>query len=195
MSARGSAETAASISFVSTSSRRGSGELPIGPEHVSREMLRDVSRLARRRPIRIDDQQLLDLLLSRELCPQDPAGDVLADEADEDALGTERGDVARDVARTADVHLAPPDRKHGCGSLGRHAGHLAIDEFIEHQVANAQDGLTGDGDRERIKVEHVKPCILLAVSDRRTKQRDEIMTRLRHAGVSVHSNELRGRFN
>jgi len=71
------------------------------------------------------------------------AGVVGADHADEQAARAEARDVARHVARPADHLLVAPRRDHRYRRLGRHARDLAVDELVEHQVADAEDGLLG----------------------------------------------------
>ena len=85
------------------------------------------------------------------------AGLVLADQADEDAARAERGDVARDVAGAADIGLAALHRDHRRRRFRRNPRHLAIDEFVEHEVADAEHGLAGNRMRQGVKIEHLNP--------------------------------------
>ena len=67
-------------------------------------------------------------------------GVIVADNAEENAFCAERCDIARDVAGAADhdfLALHGDDRRR---RLGRNARHLAIDEIVKHQVADAEDG-------------------------------------------------------
>ena len=69
---------------------------------------------------------------------------VVADQADKDAARAERSDVARDIAGAADIGLAALDGDHRRGRFRRNPRHLAIDEFVEHEVADAEHGLAGN---------------------------------------------------
>ena len=53
-----------------------------------------------------------------ELIGQHAAGLVVADQTDEDAVRSERGDVARDVAGAADLDRSPSDVSTGVGASG-----------------------------------------------------------------------------
>ena len=86
----------------------------------------------------------LDQAFPRQLGLQLRARLVLADQADEDAARAERGDVARDIAGAADIGLAALDRDDRRRRFRRNPRHLAIDEFVEHEVADAEHGLAGD---------------------------------------------------
>src|SRR5439155_24506291 len=79
---------------------------------------------------------------------------VLADQPHKDAASAERSDVARDVASAANIGLAALDGDDRCGRLRRNPRHLAINELIEHEVADAEHGLVGDRMRQGIKIEH-----------------------------------------
>ncbi len=103
-------------------------------------MLGDEANLARGRAARVDHQMRLDLPLDSQRPHQAGARFILADHADEDAARPERGQVARHIAATADDKLAARHRQHRRRRLRRDAGDLAIDEIIEHQVADAQNG-------------------------------------------------------
>ena len=83
------------------------------------------------------------------------AGVVLADQADEDAARAERGDVARDIAGAADIGFAALHGNDRRGRFRRNPRHLAIDEFVEHEVADAEHGLAGNRMRQGVKIEHL----------------------------------------
>ena len=68
------------------------------------------------------------------------AGVIVADNADEHAFRAEARDIARDVAGAADHDLLALHRDDRRRRLGRNARHLAIDEIIKHQVADAEHG-------------------------------------------------------
>lgn len=112
--------------------------LPIRAQHVRGKMLGDEAGFSRGRPRRIAHQHALDTgLLTQRRC-QPPARIVLADEADEDAACAERRDIARDVAGAADVNLAALGRDDRRRRFRRDPRHLAIDELVQHDVADAK---------------------------------------------------------
>src|SRR4051794_34286376 len=125
------------------------------------KMLRHIADFSRGRPNGIDDQDLLNQFFPGKLRLQYLAGNIIADKTDKDTSGSERGDIARDVSGAADIGFASLDRKHRSWRFRRNARHLAIDEFIKHQIADTQHGLTDDCARERVKIEHLNFRILL----------------------------------
>src|SRR5712672_2456533 len=118
-------------------------------------MLGDEADLSRRRPRGIANQHAFDPALLRKLSLQLVTGRVLADQANEDAASAERGDVARDVASAADTGLAALDRDDGCRCFRGNPRHLAIDEFVQHEVADAERGLAGNRVAEGFEIEHL----------------------------------------
>ena len=118
------------------------GQLPIRAQHVGGKMLGDEAHLARRRPRGIANQHG-----SRSASPAPASALSFAPASssptrpDEDAARAERGDVARDIAGAADIGLAALDRDDRRRRFRRNARHLAIDEFVEHEVADAEHGL------------------------------------------------------
>ena len=131
--------------------------LPIGAQQVGGVMLRDEAHLARGWPRVVDHQLGCDRLKLAELIGQYATGLVVADQTDEDAVRPERGDVARDVAGAADLHLAPAHGEHRRRRLRRNARHVAIDEIVEHDVADAEHGLLGNTPEGFFKIEHALP--------------------------------------
>ncbi len=105
-------------------------------------MIGDEADLARSRTRRVDQQMRLDrvAILIREGPAQSAAAFILADDTDEDAARAERGNAARDVAGAAQQLLLTHRRDHQRRRLRRHPRHLAIDEMVEHEIADAQDG-------------------------------------------------------
>ena len=122
-------------------SRRRRRGFPIGAQHVGGEMLGDEPHLAGGRPRRIAHQHRGDARIGVERGIERAPGVVIADQADEDAARAQSCDVARDIAGAADIDLAALRGDHRGRRLRRDARHLAIDEFIEHQIADAQHGL------------------------------------------------------
>ena len=64
------------------------------------------------------------------------------------------GDIARDVAGAADIGLAALHGDHRRRRFRRNPRHLAIDEFVQHEVADAEHGLAGHRKRQGVKIEH-----------------------------------------
>ena len=81
-------------------------------------------------------------------------GFILADDADENAAGAEAGNVARDVARAADGEIIARHRQNRSRRFGRNARDFAVDEIVEHQVSDADDGLLGNELDHFFEVEH-----------------------------------------
>ena len=67
------------------------------------------------------------------------AGWIAADDRDELRLRAEPDDVAHDVAGAAQHRHLALDAQHRDRRLGRDAVDMAVDEAVEHQVADAQD--------------------------------------------------------
>ena len=61
--------------------------------------------------------------------------------ADENALRPERGDVARDVASAADLDRVVRHLQNRRRRLRRNPRDFAVDEIVEHDVADAKNGL------------------------------------------------------
>ncbi len=91
------------------------------------------------------------------------AGVVVADHADEDAAGAERDQVARHIAGAADHQFAALDRDHRRRRLRRDARDLAIDELVQHQVADAEHGLTAERGEIFAEVEHLADILLALI--------------------------------
>ena len=119
----------------------GLGELPIGAQQMRREMLGHEPHFLRGGTRGVGDEIRLDPAFGRERVHEPPPGLVLADDADEQACRAERRDIARDIAGAADHDLLPPDGDHGRGRLGRNAQHFAVDEIVEHEVAETEQRL------------------------------------------------------
>ena len=132
-------------------------------------MLGDEAHLARGRPPGIANQHAFDQALLRKQAFQFRARVVLADQADENAARAEGSDIARDIAGAADIDLAALHGNHRRGRFRRNPRHLAIDEFVEHEVADAEHGLAGDRMRQGVKIEHRNslPVAHVSGSDRR----------------------------
>src|SRR5947208_3724653 len=79
---------------------------------------------------------------------------VLADEADKDTVSAERADIASNVAGAADLDLAARHRQHRRRRLRRNAAHFAIDEIVEHEIADAEHSLLRYKLQRFLKIEH-----------------------------------------
>ena len=131
--------------------RRG---FPIGTQEMRRMMLGDEAHLARGLPLRVGHQMKFDPRLGGERLGQGNAGIVVADHADENTARAERDQIARHVAGAADHHFAALDGDDHGRRLGRHARDLAIDEFVQHQIADAEHGLVGERGQLLVEIEH-----------------------------------------
>ncbi len=100
---------------------------------------------------------------------QRQAGLIVADQSDEYAARSERRDVARDVAGAADLDLAARDHQHRRRRLRRNARDFAIDEIVEHQIADADHRLLRQKLQRLFEIEHPRspiPAIALSDNDR-----------------------------
>ncbi len=104
----------------------------------------DEARLADRRPAGAHHQSGFDAGALLQDAAQPGARLVLADQADQDRARAERGDVARHVAGAARhfACFAQPD--HRDRRFGRDTLDLAVQEAVQHDVAQAQNGQPGE---------------------------------------------------
>src|SRR6204780_4868313 len=135
----------------------GRGGFPIGAHQMGRVMLGDEAPLARGLPRLVDHQighdQAVELA---ERIGQRRARLIVADQADQNTFRTERRDVARHVAGAADLDRAVPDREHRRRRLGRYARDLAIDEIVEHEIADAEHGLLRNKPEGFFEIKHAR---------------------------------------
>ena len=118
-------------------------------------MLRHEPHLAAGRAARIDDEMRLDRAGEARDRPGHELGRLVRpDHGDEQAAGAEAGEIARHVAGAADHLFLAPHRDHRHRRLRRHPRHLAIDEVIEHEVADAQHGAMRELLQRGLVVEH-----------------------------------------
>ena len=66
----------------------------------------------------------------------------------------ERDQIAGDVTRAADHQFGTFDRNYRRRRFGRNAGDLAIDELIQHQIANAKDRLLRKRGKMFVEIVH-----------------------------------------
>src|ERR1043165_2413187 len=82
------------------------------------------------------------------------SGLVIAHHADENAARTERNQVARDIAGAADHRLRALAGDYRRRRLRRDARDIAVDELVEHQVADAEHGLRSEIGEMLVEVVH-----------------------------------------
>ena len=70
---------------------------------------------------------------------------VVADHGDETHVGTDGDQVAQDIAGAAEHGILRVHPEHRNGRLGRDPFHGAVDEAVEHQVADHHDAGAGQG--------------------------------------------------
>ena len=101
------------------------------------------------------------------------AGFVVADKTDENALRSKSRDVARDVAGATDLHRVVPDAQHRRRRLWGNPRDVAVDEVVEHDVADAKDRLSGNEPQRLFKIKHrcarAAHVLLLTDGDRRDR--------------------------
>ena len=128
---------------------------------MRRVVLRNEAHFARRLPRAVDRQIGHDIAIELgQRIGQRQAGIVVADQRDEDTARAERRDIARHVAGAADFGRVAPDGEHRRRRLRRDARHVAIDEFVEHEIADAEHGLLRNKLERFLKIEHA--CLPLA---------------------------------
>ncbi len=150
-------------------SRRG--QFPVRAQHVRRKMLGDKTHFSRRRPRGIAHQHALDSAFLQERLFQFCARIILADQPDKNAAGAERRNIARDVAGAADIGLAALSGDDRRGRLRRNPRHLAIDEFVEHEVADAEYRLADNRLRKSVKIEHLFSSVVARQRKRSARSR------------------------
>ena len=135
------------------------GGFPIGAHQVGRVMFGDEAHLARGLPRLVDHQighdQTGELA---ERVGQRQTRLIVADQADQNAFRAERRDIARHIAGTADLDRAVPDREHRRRRLGRNARDFAIDEIVEHEIADAEHGLLRNEPEGVFEIKHALPA-------------------------------------
>ncbi len=118
-------------------------------------MLGNEAHLARGLPLTVDHEIGDDgpVELSERIGEQETRI-VVADKADENAARSQGGDVARHRTGAADLRRIVPHRENRCRRLGRDARDLAIDEVIEHDVADAENRLRRNQLEGFFEIEH-----------------------------------------
>ena len=112
------------------------------------------AQLSRRAPggirndaCRVDTQRLQLSEQSRcfRICPGD---------ADRLRTPAERHDIARDIRGAAEAVLLAVELHDRHGSFRRNPGDTAVDEVVEHQVADDEDGPAGNPAEQRVESGH-----------------------------------------
>src|SRR5262249_4439721 len=124
--------------------------------------------LARRRTPCIDDKMRLNQRLGRERAHQRAAGVIFSHNTEEDTARAKCRDVARNVASAAHREFVALDCENRSRRVGRDARDLAVDEIVEHQIANADDGLLGNQLERVLEIEHAAIAWMIAGAARFT---------------------------
>ena len=113
-----------------------------------------LARIAQQTILCIGDLMLDDFVYGEvgRISPEAPAP-VLAVRRNEVTIGG-AGNVARYVSGTTDNEIFTADPNHRSRCLRRDARHIAIDEVVEHQIADAEDGLPAEIDEPFFEIEH-----------------------------------------
>ena len=127
---------------------------PIGAQKVRRVVLGDETDLSGRLPLAVDHQVKFDQWMSAQRLGQGTACLIVADRPDEYAARAKRHEVARDVAGAADHQLGAFDRNHRRRRFRRDARYVAVDEFVQHQVADAENRLLGERRKMFVEIVH-----------------------------------------
>ena len=105
-------------------------------------------------PLAVDHQIKFDQWMSAQRLGQGAACLIVADRSDEYAARAERHEIARDIAGAADHQLGALYRNHRRRRFRRNPRHVAIDEFVQHQVADAENRLLGERRKMLVEVVH-----------------------------------------
>ena len=119
-------------------------------------MLGDKADLAGRMAARLDNEMRCDCAVKFGECFRQSARRlVFTDEADEYASRAERADVAGDIAGAANLDFAARHSQHRGWRFWRNPAHLAIDEIVKHEIADAEHGLLRHKLQHFVDVEHL----------------------------------------
>ena len=81
-------------------------------------------------------------------------GIIITNHADKDAARAKRYQIAGDVAGAANHDFGTLHRDHRRRRLRRNARHVAVDELVEHQIADAKHGLRGQIGQVFFEIKH-----------------------------------------
>src|ERR1700745_3230810 len=104
-------------------------------------MLRNKADFTGRLARPVEHQMEFDEWMVVERLGQSTASLIVTDDADEYATHAKRHEVACDIAGASNHKIGAPDGDHRFRRLGRDAGNLAVDKLVQHQIANAENGL------------------------------------------------------
>ena len=127
---------------------------PIGAQKMCRMVLGDEADFSGCLPLAVDHQIKFDQWMSAQRLGQGAACLIVADRSDEYAARAKRHEIARDIAGAADHQLGAFYRNHRCRRFRRDARYVAIDEFVQHQVADAENRLLGERRKMFIEIVH-----------------------------------------
>ena len=147
--------------------------LPIGPHQMGRMVFRNKAHLARGLTGVVDHEIGNNGAELGERFINGAAGFVVADKTDENALRPKSRDVARDIAGATDLHRVVPDAQHRRRRLRGNPRDVAVDEVVEHDVADAKNRLSGNEPQRLFKIKHccarAAHALLLTDGDRRDR--------------------------
>ena len=132
----------------------GRRRFPIGAQKVRRMVLGDETDFSGRLPLAVDHQMKFDQWMRAQRLGQGAAGLIIADRPDEYATRAKRHEIARDVTSTADHQLGALYRNHRRRRLRRDARHVAVDELVQHQVADAENCLLAERRKMFVEIVH-----------------------------------------
>ena len=133
----------------------GTGDFPVRTQEMAGIVLRHEAQLAHGRAARIDDEIRFDQTgVAGKGCAQRLTRLVLSNHPEKETARAEACDITGDIARAADQLFLPLDREHRHRRFRRDARDLAIDEVVEHPVADAEHGLLGNAGEKISEIEH-----------------------------------------
>ena len=117
-------------------------------------VFRDKADLARGLTAPIDDQMKFDQRMGAQRLGQGGTRLVVPNSTHKNAARPERDQIAGDVTCAADHQFGTFDRNHRRGRFGRNAGDVAINELIQHQIADAKDRLLRERSKMFVEIVH-----------------------------------------
>ena len=127
----------------------GSGDFVVHPQQLL--AAGDEASLQCRRPGGVSDDKTFDPGLGGDQPEGFMALAIAAHQADQTHMTAQRRDIARHIARRPEHDQFTVPGQHRDRRLRRDPRHLAIDEAVDHQVADAGDADTGDGGEQMLQ--------------------------------------------
>src|SRR6185503_2458675 len=127
---------------------------PIGAQRVCRMVLGDETDFSGCLPFTVDHQMKFDQWMVAQSLGQSAAGLIVAYRSDEYAARAKSHEIARDIAGAADHQLGALYRNDRRRRFRRDPRHVAIDEFVQHQVADAENRLLGERRKMFVEIVH-----------------------------------------